>query len=75
MTPLPMIHVYCFQNPDVASDMILKEVREALGYEIEERELTLHNVRNVAPKKVRANNVNIVNIRICIAAPSDFHQK
>jgi hypothetical protein len=52
-TPLPMIHVYCFQNPDTASEMILQEVRQALGYEIDETELTLHNVRNVSPKKAR----------------------
>ena len=49
---LPMNHVYCFQNPEVASENILREVREALGYDIEETELINHNVRNVAPSKV-----------------------
>jgi tRNA (guanine37-N1)-methyltransferase len=49
---LPMIHVYCFQTPAVASETILREVREALGYEIAEQELTIRNVRNVAPSKV-----------------------
>jgi len=48
---LPMIHVYCFQTPAVASETILREVREALGYEIAKLELTIRNVRNVAPSK------------------------
>jgi tRNA (guanine37-N1)-methyltransferase len=51
-TPLPLIHVYCFQHPTEASESILKEVREALGYEIDEKELSIHIVRNVAPNKV-----------------------
>ena len=51
-TPLPMVHVYCFQSPKEAEDTILKEVREALGFEIEQSELTIHNVRNVSPNKV-----------------------
>lgn len=49
---LPMIHVYCFQNPVVAEETILKEVREALGYEIPENALSIHDVRNVSPSKV-----------------------
>jgi tRNA (guanine37-N1)-methyltransferase len=51
-TPLPMIHVYCFQNPKEAEETILKEVREALGFEIDAKELSIHNVRNVSPNKV-----------------------
>ena len=51
-TLLPMIHVYCFQNPTVAPENILKEVREALGHDIDEQALTIHNVRKVAPNKV-----------------------
>ena len=62
-----MIHVYCFQNPEVASEMILREVREALGYEIEEKELAIHNVRNVSPKKVRmkSDNTNFQDMFCC----------
>jgi hypothetical protein len=47
-----MIHVYCFQNPKEAEDTILKEVRNALGSEIDGKELSVHNVRNVSPNKV-----------------------
>ena len=50
--PLPMVHVYCFHPPAEANEIILKEVREALGYEIDERELSIHTVRNVSPNKV-----------------------
>lgn len=49
---LPMIHVYCFQNPDSANEAILAEVRKALGYEIGADNLSIHDVRNVAPTKV-----------------------
>ena len=52
MTLLPMIHVHCFQIPAVANETILKEVRESLGYEIDEKDLMIHNVRNVSPNKV-----------------------
>jgi tRNA (guanine37-N1)-methyltransferase len=51
-TPLPIIHVYCFENPELASDALLEAVRKALGYEIPKDDLTIHDVRNVAPKKV-----------------------
>jgi hypothetical protein len=69
-----MIHVHCFQAPTVASEAILNEVREALGYEINENELTIHNVRNVSPNKVRVF-CDSANLRTCIVAHSDFHQK
>jgi tRNA (guanine37-N1)-methyltransferase len=51
-TKLPVIHVYCFQNPDGANEAILETVREALDFQIEADKLSIHNVRNVAPKKV-----------------------
>jgi hypothetical protein len=73
-TSLPMIHVHCFQVPAIASEAILNEVREALGYEIGEKELTIHNVRNVSPNKVRIFSDG-TNLRTCIVAHLDFHQK
>jgi tRNA (guanine37-N1)-methyltransferase len=51
-TQLPKIHVYCFENPELASETLLQDVRKALGHEISEDELTIHDVRNVAPNKV-----------------------
>jgi hypothetical protein len=50
--PLSMVHVYCFHPPAEANEIILREVREALGYGIDERELSIYTVRNVAPNKV-----------------------
>jgi tRNA (guanine37-N1)-methyltransferase len=49
---LPMIHVYCFQNPVDADEAILGGVRKALGFEIAAEDLSIHDVRNVAPNKV-----------------------
>jgi len=71
---LPMIHVYCFQNPTVAEESILKEIREALGYEIQQNALSIHNVRNVSPNKVCHVFVS-ANLRICIVVRLDFRQK
>lgn len=71
---LPMIHVYCFQNPTVAEESILKEIREALGYEIQQNALSIHNVRNVSPNKVCQIFV-CANRRICIVVRLDFQQK
>jgi tRNA (guanine37-N1)-methyltransferase len=51
-TQLPKIHVYCFENPELASETLLQDIRKALGHEISEDELTIHDVRNVAPSKV-----------------------
>jgi hypothetical protein len=51
-----MIHVYCFQNP-ATEENILNEIREALGYELSEKELSIHDVRNVAPNKVSLEGV------------------
>jgi tRNA (guanine37-N1)-methyltransferase len=50
---LPMIHVYCFQNPAGAEEVVPQEIRKALGFEIPGSELTIHNVRNVSPNKVQ----------------------
>jgi len=71
---LPMIHVYCFQNPTVAEESILKEIREALGYEIQQSALSIHNVRNVSPNKV-SHIFECANRRICIVVRLDFRQK
>jgi len=49
---LPMIHVYCFQHPDGAHEAILEAIRKQLGSEIGEDEISIHDVRNVAPNKV-----------------------
>ena len=49
---LPMIHIYCFQNPDGANEAILEAIKKHLGPEIGEAELSIHDVRNVAPNKV-----------------------
>jgi tRNA (guanine37-N1)-methyltransferase len=49
---LPMIHVYCFQNPVDANEAILGGVRKALGFEIAAEDLSIHDVRNVSPNKV-----------------------
>jgi hypothetical protein len=69
-----MIHVHCFQAPAVASEVILNEIRKALGYEIDEKELTIHNVRNVSPNKVHIF-CDDTNLRTCIVAHSDFQPK
>ena len=50
-TPLPMIHVYCFEDREVASQTLVHSIRNALGYEIPEDQVTIHDVRDVAPKK------------------------
>jgi len=73
-TSLPMIHVHCFQAPAVASEAILNEVRAALGYEIDEKELTIHNVRNVSPNKVRTF-CDGAKFRTCTVAHSDFRRR
>lgn len=49
---LPMIHVYCFQNPVEANEAIVGAVRKVLGFEIAACDLSIHDVRNVSPNKV-----------------------
>jgi tRNA (guanine37-N1)-methyltransferase len=56
---LPMIHAYCFQSPSTPEN-IVTDVRQALGYEINEKDLTIHNVRNVSPNKVTLNPVPLI---------------
>jgi len=49
---LPLIHVYSFQSNLNAKEGLLKDVRGALGFDIEESALSIHTVRNVSPHKV-----------------------
>ena len=73
-TPLPIVHVYCFQNPKDAEETILKEVRERLGFEIEGKELTIHNVRNVSPNKVLLSTI-LFDYRTCTVVHLDYPRK
>jgi tRNA (guanine37-N1)-methyltransferase len=58
--PLPLIHVYCFQSPETASEVILGEIRKALGHEIDQNELSIHSVRNVSPNKVSSTLATLI---------------
>ena len=69
-----MIHVYCFHNVVVASQEILQEVREALGFEIQESELSIYDVRDVAPNKVHVV-IDVADRRKCFVVHSDFRLK
>lgn len=73
-TPLPMIHVYCFQNPTNANEMILNAIRESLKFEINENELRIHCVRNVSPNKVSTPSSYATNLRTCTVVRFDFQQ-
>jgi tRNA (guanine37-N1)-methyltransferase len=72
---LPMIHVYCFQNPVEANETILGSVRRALGFEVVADELSIHDVRNVSPNKVISSNTLMLTFRTCIVAVSDSQPK
>jgi tRNA (guanine37-N1)-methyltransferase len=72
---LPMIHVYCFQNPAEADEAIVGAVREALGFEIAADDLSIHDVRNVAPNKVCFTAILMLTFRICIVVVLDCQRK
>ncbi|BFZ62066.1 tRNA(m(1)G37)methyltransferase [Saitoella coloradoensis] len=48
---LPMIHVYCFTKEDPPTQDLLGRIKEALGWELKEEEVSMHYVRKVAPMK------------------------
>ena len=71
---LPMIHVYSFQSTLNPNEGLLKDVRLALGYDIEESALSVHNVRDVSPHKV-IHYLHQANSSTCSVVALGFLQK